>query len=153
MNYIKVGGKFINLEAVMYFKEEKGEFEVNYIVWSAEGYPYYTWIVGEERTALIAWLNVPNHMAGIIDPVDRDVMAWWERQQERADYNKTVAQFKPGTLYRDKHDGVIYTAIHTFQLDGDTNVFGQVVGGGDNDREWIPIDDCEIVTDATETEA
>lgn len=150
MNYIKIGGKFINLEAVMYFKEEKDELEINYNVWSEEGYPYYTWIVGEERTALIAWLNVPNHMAGIIDPLDRDVMAWWEREQERADHNKTVAQFKPGTLFRDKRDGVIYTVINTFQLDGDTHVNVQVVGGGEHERDYMPIEFCEL---ATETEA
>ena len=152
MNYIKIGGKFINLEAVMYFKEEKDELEVNYNVWSEEGYPYYTWIVGDERAALIAWLNVPNHMAGVIDPLDRDVMAWWQRQQK----DKDISMWKPGVKFtRSDIPGHVYEVKEVkppFLSEHDLLI--RCVLLGEKLSFWLKVtDDFKIITDATETEA
>lgn len=164
MNWIKVGTKFINLDNFLTIEDclnedsrypTAGHVVLSNNIESSLDAPEI-WISDDSKyapvdagTALIAWLSVPAHMAGVIAADDRDVMAWWQRQQAAAvaksELVSAKAKFAPGTVYHCKRDGVIYQVISVFELDGDIRVYGQVVGGGEHDRDWELVEGCEIV--------
>lgn len=101
MNYIKIGDEFINLDRVISISDRTAQKYTDNRYVSAgsvvikervtEGFEAPEIYIKNHKNhtnelyadALVAWLNVPNHMAGVIDPLDRDVMAWWEREQKR----------------------------------------------------------------------
>jgi hypothetical protein len=90
MNRIHINGKGVNLDCVVSdcdYKDEDGEGgNLVYRLDLTDG--GWRRFYDDERLAIKAWLSITNHMAGIIDPIDRDVMAWWERQKRDATENE-----------------------------------------------------------------
>jgi hypothetical protein len=74
MNRIHINGKGVNLDLVTRDNDIKRSDGLGRL------YLYFgndaeVWFDKVEREALLAWLNVPNHMAGIIDPLEFNMSA------------------------------------------------------------------------------
>ena len=95
MNYIKVGDEWVNLDQVSAIQDRRdwdmGKSWSGSVTLESIGEDFVAYFKGDEAAALIAWLSVPAHMAGVIAADDRDVMAWYARQQENADATETEA--------------------------------------------------------------